>query len=231
MAWQWSSRMAKAKKRAQVAAPPPDPHPYQVPNPGEVIPYVWANPDFAPGKLSPNYIDATDQQKNWRDKGNVPTGFRPSPKAPPGEWGGYERFGDFGRSLEEEHQINGREGLPISQSQHKPALNPYQYRIPDTRQPRAPHEYDFERPFDQNTLGERQLNGMHYSEATIGLTNNPSTSLKGMSPIRRRISTFRLEPTEWGENTVTQGVRQGPPNAVYTSPGYSFAGTGTYRLS
>jgi hypothetical protein len=231
--WQWSSRLAKAKKRAAVAAPPPDPKPYEVPNAGESIPYVYANPDFATGPEYPNYKMATTAQKSWVDKGAVPTGWRPSPRKPPEEWAGYERWGDYGRSIEEEHQINGREGLPLQgYSRYQSALNPYWYRIPDTRIQRAPHEYDFERPFDQNTLGERQLNGMHYSEATIGLTTSPSQSLKGMSPAKRRISTFRLEPTEWGENTVSQAARQGPPSAVYTSPNYTFnTSAGTFRLS
>lgn len=229
--WQWSSRLAKAKKRAQVAAPPPDPHPYEVPNPGQPIPYVQAIPDYAQNPGSPNYLSPTTQAKRWVDKGDVPTGFRPSARRPPEEWGGYERWGDYGRSEEGEHLVNGREGLPLyGERRYQSALNPYWYRIPDTRVQRAPHEWDFERLYDQGVLGERNLNGSHYSEATIGLTVNPSTSLKGMSPIRRRISTFRLEPTEYGENTVTQAARTGPPSAVYTSPGYTFA-SGTHRLS
>jgi hypothetical protein len=39
-----------------------------------------------------------------------------------------------------------------------------------------------------------------------------------MSPAKKRISTFRLEPTEWGENTVSQANRVGPASAAYTSP-------------
>lgn len=225
--WQWGT---KAKRRAAVAAPPPDPRPYETPNPGGA-PYVAANFDYSDGRLSPNYVPPTVQAARWRDKGDTPSGFRPAAAAPPEEWAGYERVGDYGRSIEAEHQINGREGLPLyGQSQHKPALNPYQYRIPDERTQRAPHEYDFERPFDQGVLGERQLNGMHYSAATIGLTTNPSTSLKGMAPVKRRISTFRLEPTEWGENTVSQANRVAPSSATFTSPApYSYPGT--FRLS
>lgn len=231
--WQWSSRLAKAKKRAAVAAPPPDPHPFMVPDPGHPIPYVYANPDFATGPEYPNYHIATGAQDMWVDKGAKPTGWRPSPKRPPEEWGGYHRD-DYQRSMAEEHQINGREGKPLQYyTRYQPALNPYWYKIPDTRVQRQVHEYDFERPFDQqNRLGERQLNGMHYSAATIGLTTSPSMSLKGMSPAFRRTSTFRLEPTQWGENTVSQSVRQGPPSAVYTAPNYTFnTAAGTYRLS
>lgn len=232
MAWQWGIKN-KAKRRASVAAPPPDPRPYEVPDPGKPIPYVQAIPDYAQNADSPNYISPMGQQLNWVDKGNVPTGDRPSPKAPPQEWHGYERWGDYGRSIEGEHLVNGREGLPLyGQHRYAAALNPYWYRIPDTRPQRAPHEWDFERLFDQGVLGERNLNGSHYSAANIGLTDNPSTSLKGMSPTRRRTSTFRLEPVQYGENTVSQAARIGPPSAVFTSPGYTFnTSSGSYRLS
>lgn len=231
MAWQWGN---KAKRRARVAAPPPDPRPYEVPDPGKPIPYVVAIPDYADNRSVPKYQTPEQAQAAWRDKGNRPSGDRPSPRTPPEEWQGYERWGDYGRSIEGEHLVNGEEGLPLQgYRRYQSALNPYWYRIPDTRIQRAPHEWDFQRLFDQGVLGERQLNGSHYSAATIGLTDNPSTSLRGMSPIRRRTSTFRLEPVEYGENTVSQAARIGPPSAVYTSPGYTFNNnsSGSYRLS
>lgn len=226
MSWSWSSARVKAKQRAQVAVPPPDPAPFTVPDPGKPIPYVAANPDYANNAFSPNYRAITTQQK-------IKDGsFYPKAGKPPEDFGGYERWGDYERSLEYEHQINGREGLPlIGSTRYRAADNPYSKVIPNTRVQRQPHEYDFERPFDQqNPLGARNLNGNHFSEANIGLTNNPSTSLKGMSPARRKIPTFRLDPTEYGENTVATAARQGPPSAVYTSPDYTISG-GSYRLS
>jgi len=235
--WQWSSSAKKIKKRADVAAPPPDPKPFEAPKPFPNPPvyYVQAIPDYSANANSPNYLSPTTQAKAWVDKGAVPTGFRPSPKVPPGEWGGYHQD-NYWRSINTEQQVNGREGLPLQQyHRYHSALNPYWYKIPDTRIQRAPHEYDFERPFDQGTLGERQLNGMHYSAATTGLTTSPSMSLKGMQAPLHRTSTFRLEPTQWGENTVLQAARVGPPSAVYNSPDYSFGGgvstNGTYRLT
>lgn len=224
--WQWNS-----KSRARQAAPPPDARPYEVPNPEDGSPYTPANADWSAGVLSPNYLAPTTQAARWRDRGKVPSGSRPSAARPAEEWDGYERWGDYGRSEQAEHLNNGREGQRLfGQRRYRAADNPYSNRIPDERIQRAPHEFDFQRPFDQGVLGERNLNGSHYSEATIGLTNNPSTSLKGMSAPKHRISTFRLEPTQWGENTVSQANRTGPASAVYTSPPAT-PYPGSYRLS
>lgn len=218
------------RKNSKVAAPPPDPDPYEVPNPEEGSPYIPANYDYSPGIMSPNYISPSRQEARWRDHGYEATGSRPSAEKPAADWRGYKQD-NWQRSQRDEHVLNGREGDPlVGQSRHHSALNPYWYRIPDERIQRAPDHFSFIRPFDQGVLGERQLNGMHYSEATIGLTKNPSDSLKGMTPAFRRISTFRLEPTEWGENTVSQAARTGPPGAVFTSPSYSFGGGNGYRL-
>ena len=217
------------RKNSKVAAPPPDPMPYEVPNPEEGGPYVPANHDYSPGIMSPNYISPSRQEARWRDHGLEATGSRPSAEEPAEDWRGYKQD-NWVRSQRDEHVLNGAEGEPLyGQSRHHSALNPYWYRIPDERIQRAPDHFSFLRPFDQMVLGERQLNGMHYSAATIGLTENPSESLKGMTPARRRISTFRLDPTEWGENTVSQGARNGPPGAVFTSPNYSFA-PASFRL-
>lgn len=231
MAWSLPMWHTKIRERAAVAAaPPPDSRPFEAPNPGGA-PYVPANHDFSDGRLSPNYETPMQVSKDRTDKGAVSITSRPSPQRPAEDWSGYEMVGDYGRSQAYEHLNNGREGLPLKfQSQHKPALNPYQTRIPDERTQRAPHEWDFQRPFDQpDVLGERNLNGMHYSAANIGMTHNPSDSLKGMSPAKRRISTFRLEPTQWGENTVSQASRSGPAGSAYTSP--QSALSSSYRLS
>jgi len=221
------------RKNAKVAAPPPDPDPYEVPGPEEGSPYIPANYDYSDGILSATgehqYINPSRQEARWRDHGVTATGSRPSAEAPAEKWQGYKQD-NWVRSQRDEHVLNGAEGEPLyGQSRNHPALNPYWYRIPDQRIQRAPDHFSFIRPFDQMVLGERQLNGMHYSEATIGLTKNPSTSLKGMTPIQRRISTFRLEPTEWGENTLSVAARTGPSGAVFTSPNYSF-GSGSHRL-
>lgn len=220
----WSGSL---RKNSKVAAPPPDPMPYEVPGPEEGSPYIPANYDYSDGIMSGDnslhsYISPSRQEARWRDRGYVATGSYPSAEEPAEDWHGYKTE-SWQRSERDEHLYNGAEGLPLyGQSRFHPALNPYWYRIPDERIQRAPHEFDFERPFDQGVLGERQLNGMHYSKANIGLTDNPSDSLKGMSPAFRRISTFRLEPTEWGENTVSRAASAGPPGAVFTSPSYSF---------
>lgn len=231
MSWSHPMWTGSLRKNSKVAAPPPDPGPYEVPGPEEGSPYVPANHDYSPGIMSPNYISPTRQEARWRDKGYDATGSRPSAEEPAEDWRGYKQD-NWVRSQRDEIVLNGAEGEPLGKFQERfhPALNPYWYRIPDERVQRAPDHYSFIRPFDQMVLGERQLNGMHYSEATIGLTKNPSDSLKGMTPTRRRISTFRLEPTEWGENTVSQAARSGPPGAVFTSPTYSFGGGNGYRL-
>lgn len=223
------------RKNSKVAAPPPDPAPYEVPGPEEGSPYIPANYDYSEGILSGtnslhSYISPTRQEARWRDDGYDATGSRPSGEKPAEDWRGYKQE-PWVRSQRDEHVLNGAEGDPLyGQKRQHGALNPYWYRIPDERIQRAPDHFSFIRPFDQGVLGERQLNGMHYSEATIGLTKNPSDSLKGMTAPFKRTSTFRLEPTQWGENTVSQAASVGPAGAVFTSPPSILSYPSSFRL-
>lgn len=228
--WRGSSIV---KKNQKAVGPPPDPTPYAVANPEDGAPYIPANYDYSPGVLARGkhrFQTISEQQKDWRQKGkDNPKQDRPNPALPAEEWTGYERE-SFQRSERDEHLNNGREGLPlVGQTRYHPALNPYWYRVPDERPQRAPHEWDFQRPFDQGVLGERTLNGMHYSEAQMA-GDNMDGALKGMTPAYRRMTTFRLEPTQWGENTVAKADSIGPPQASFTSPS-SGSYPSTYRLS
>lgn len=207
MAWEWS-RVSKSRKerQAQKAAPEASPSAYVVPSPrGRVGPYVAANHDYADNPESPNYRHSMGGRREWRDKainGEImPSGDYPAAGLAPGEWAGYTRE-DWESSQRNEHLVNGDEGIPLfGYRRYYAALNPYHFRIPDARVQRAPHEYDFRRPFDQqNKLGKRTLDGSHYSAANIGMTANPSESLKGMTAAKRRRTTYRIEPVEWGEN-------------------------------
>lgn len=233
--WQWS-RVSKtrAERMAQQAAPPPDPTAYAVPGPlGRAAPYVPANFDYADNPASPNYQAATGGRRRWRtrmvDGEPRPSGDYPPAGFPPETYHGYRRE-DWQASERNEHLVNGAEGDPLFRNRrYAAALNPYFYRIPNSRIQRAPHEWDFRRPFDQqNVLGKRTFTGEHYSAANIGLTANPSSSLKGMSAPKRRRTTYRIEPIEYGDNIPATSNGGGPPADPFPS-GSTFPG-GSYLL-
>jgi hypothetical protein len=245
MAWDLSSltwsrtSQTKSQKKAEKAAPAPDPKPYVVPHPiGRVGPYVPANFDYADNPEYPNYDEATGGRKLWKNKkisqgGQTfvaPPGTYPPAGYDPDDWHGY-RQSDWQQSELNEHLINGDEGRPpFGYHRYHQALNPYWYQIPDSRPVRTPHEYDFRRPFmggldGQPKMGKRNLTGDHYSAGNIGMTANPSESLKGMTAQRYRRTTHRVEPIEWGEDRVqsTSGVGPGTmyPNSAVFGNGYA----------
>jgi hypothetical protein len=219
--WTWSRTSKNSNEsKAQHAAPPPDPSAYVVPSPrGRVGPYVAANFDYADNPESPNYAAATGGRKRWRNKklsqgGETfiaPPSTYPAAGHDPDDWHGYT-MEDYWSSQRNEHLINGDEGNPpFGYKRFHAALNPYWYRIPDSRIVRTPHEWDFRRPFDQqNKLGRRYLTGEHYSAANIGMTANPSESLKGLTAQKQRRTTYRVEPIEWGEDRPQSGSSTGP---------------------
>lgn len=195
--WSWS-RVSVARKerlerkKAEKAAPTPSVGSFVVPSPrGRVGPYVAANFDYADPPVSDNV--GMQGRYLWDNDGTYPEAGEP-----PQEWTGYYRS-DWVNSQANEHLINGDEGERSHgyQRYHK-ALNPYWYRIPDSRPVRTPHEWDFRRPFDQNNkLGKRNLTGLTYpGGGQLGLTNNPSQSLRGMRPPGRGRTTFRVEPVD-----------------------------------
>jgi hypothetical protein len=221
--WTWSrSSKSSNESKAQHAAPAPDPSPYVVPHPiGRSAPYVAANFDYAdnPEPTNSNYAAAIGGRKRWKNK-KLEQGGETFVEAPgtyppagydPDDWHGYT-MEDYWSSQRNEHLINGDEGNPpFGYHRFHSALNPYWYRIPDSRIVRTPHEWDFRRPFDQqNKLGARRLSGEHYSAANIGLTANPSESLKGLTSQKRRRTTYRVEPIEWGEDRPMSGSGVGP---------------------
>ncbi len=224
--FEWS-RMSKTRreKAATHAAPPPNPSAFTVPSPrGRTGPYVAANFTYSENPAYPNYDEATGGRVEWRtevvDGQPYPSGTYPPAGYAPEEWNGYYRE-NWQDSQRNEHLVNGEEGQPLIGQRYHPALNPYWYRIPNSRPQRTPHEYDFRRPFDQqNKLGKRNLTGEHYSAANIGMTANPSESLKGMSAQKRRRTTHRFEPTEFGENVVMSSSSSGSPGTYY--PGDQF---------
>lgn len=218
--FEWS-RMSKTRreKQAMHAAPPPNPSAFTVPGPrGRTGPYVAANFTYADNPQSPNYDEATGGREEWRTRTDItghigeamPSGTYPAAGHPPEDWNGYYTE-DWQSSQRNEIVVNADEGLPLIGERYHPALNPYWYKIPNSRVQRTPHEYDFTRPFDQqNKLGRRNLTGVHYSAANIGMTANPSESLKGMTSQKRRRTTHRIEPIEYGENMTMSSSGSGP---------------------
>lgn len=243
LSWSRASKSSKEKK-AEKAAPGHRPdemtggganNPYVRPHPiGRDAPYVPANFDFADNVEYPNYDIAISGRQQWKNDTSdqvqdgkiiLPPGTYPPAGSPPIEWNGY-RMSDWELSELNEHVINADEGLPLfGNKRYHPALNPYWKKIPNTRVQRAPHEYDFRRPYDQ--WSKRNLTGQVYAAGNIGLTSSPSMSLKGMAPQRRRVSTHRVEPIEAGENVYSAGASPSSPTAVYQSgsagfgPGYA----------
>lgn len=240
--WSRASRNKKEKK-AQHAAPDPmqgggDNNPYVQPHPrGRVAPYVPANFDYAEGPeynfgTVGNYDVAINGRTEWVNDVDpsypdevLPPGTYPAAGYDPDEWHGY-RMEDWKSSQRNEHVINADEGLPMfGQKRYHPALNPYWNKIPNTRPQRQPHEYDFRRKYDQ--WSKRNLSGEVYAAGNIGLTSNPSQSLKGMAPQRHRKSTRRVEPIEAGENIYSTGPMPTSGTAVFASgmgalgPGYA----------
>jgi hypothetical protein len=195
--WSWSKSSTTRKerldrKKAEKAAPPPTVGPFVVPSPrGRVGSYIAANANYADPPVAAN--PAMQGRFEWFDDGTYPASGEPA-----FEWSGY-RQSNWVESQANEHLINGDEGEFSQEYQrYHSALNPYWRQIPDSRPVRTPHEYDFRRPFDQkNKLGLRNLTGLTYEgSGNLGLTQNPSQSLKGMRPPGRGRTTYRIEPTD-----------------------------------
>jgi hypothetical protein len=220
----WSFKTKKQETIAEEAAPTADPGSrFVVPNYTRGSPYVQSNPVYAdnPGINTGEhaYVPVTRQQAE--------SGMATYPEAgkPPSAWKGY--YGESWWRSEREEHARGEEGFPNPQEYLRMAPNPYFNRNVVNRPQRTPHEYSFLRRFDQDTLGKRELNGNHFSQATIGQSSEP---LKGMvAPMRRR-STYRLEPTQFDVATIDDNSGTVPVNMTFTSPDVGFADR-SYRLS
>lgn len=234
MVWElptWSrSDRTKEQKKANKAAPSPDPTPFVVPHPiGRSAPYVPANFDYADNPEYPNYDASHGGRKRWKNRKvsqggetfvEAPGNYPPAGHAPE-DWHGYtqENYWDSQRN---EHLVNGDEGRPpVGYRRYHSALNPYWYKIPDSRPVRTPHEWDFRRPYDggldgQHKVPARRLTGNVYAAGNLGMTAQPSAPLKGMTPQKRRRTTYRMEPVEWGEDRPMAGSGQAP-GVYYTS--------------
>lgn len=202
--WSWSRTSLTRKerldrKKAEKAAPPPSVGPFVVPSPrGRVGGYIPANANYADPPLEAN--PGMQGRFEWFDDGTYPAGGEP-----PQHWEGYYQS-NWVESQQNEHLINGDEGeTPVNYKRYHSALNPYWFLIPDSRPVRTPHEYDFRRPFDQkNKLGKRYLTGETYQgSGDLGLTHNPSQSLKGMRAPGRGRTTFRIEPIDLSPDART----------------------------
>lgn len=221
----WSFKSKKAETLAEQAAPTADPGSrFVVPNYTHGSPYVQSNPVYAENPDSNtghhDYQTVTKQQ----DDSGLAT-YPPAGK-PPSAWKGY--YGEsWWRSEREEHVINARQGLPEPQSYQRWVPNPYRLGPNRVNRPqRTPHEYSFLRKFDQEILGARELNGNHFSQATMGQSSEP---LKGMSINYRRRSTYRLEPTQFDVATIDGNSGSVPVNMTFTSPDATFPDR-SYRL-
>lgn len=181
----------------------------------------------------PTYADALSRQAGRRPFRplthvieSLPFGTYPASTSPPGEWIGYKQD-NLTRSVDPEYGenvINGEEGPRYGdhwpgQRRMRWAMNPYWKANVVTRPQRTPHEWSFVRPFDRYVLGERRLNGMHYSQAQTATDNN-RLALAGQVPQRHRRSTFRLEPTQTASNNIQGSESSGVMNdpGTYLSP-------------
>lgn len=210
------------RKKQEKAVPPSNTSAYTVPNYRRGSPYSK--------EAVPTYTDRISYQAGEHpydtitaQQAALPFGTRPPADKPASEWSGYEED-NYTRSIKFEHVLNGDEGpefgagIPKQRRSHM-APNPYNRVNIVNRPQRTPAEWSFVRPFDRYVLGRRTLNGSHYSEAQTATDNN-RTALQGMVPPLRRRSTFRLEPVQYGENSVSASASSMDLNArgVVTSP-------------
>lgn len=215
--------------KASKAVPPANPYAFTVPSYLRGSPYSKeAVPTYADNQYQKNgphdYQSLTWQQKWW------PFGSRPSSDSPPAHWIGYYQD-NFARSITDEHVLHADEGLPLYQRNWIPRLNPYWSANTVNRPQRTVSDYNFLRNPGRNYLGRRDLTGEHYSAANT-VTDQQAVALKGMSVNMHRRSTFRLEPVQYGENTVSVVADSGfsPAQATYVSP-TSPSYTRSFRLS
>lgn len=215
--WSWNSKSRKERRnrnKAEKAAPPPTVGPFVIPSPrGRVGGYIAANANYADPPTAAN--PAMQGRYLWEDDGTYPEAGKP-----PDDWGGYQRH-DWIESQEHEHLVNGDEGnLSQEYQRYHSALNPYWFKIPDSRPVRTPHEWDFRRPFDQqNKLGKRTLTGEGYGgSGDLGLTYGHSQSLKGMRPPGRGKTTFRIEPTDLTPQSQSSVILES--NDVFSTNSY-----------
>lgn len=215
---------ATVKQKEETAAPEPNPNAFIVPDYQRGAPYVQANYVFADNeditrRYSKHEFETVTEQHRE-------SGYTTYPEAgkPPQTWHGYEDE-SWQRSQRLEH-ARGEEGFPIHQWDNRVgARNPYYAPNIVHRPQRSPHEYSFMRPYDTEILGARNLNGEHYSLATLGQSSEP---LKGMvAPMHRR-STHRLDPSQLDVTSIA--TDDDMPGLTFTSPESPEFTSRSYRL-
>lgn len=231
--WSWQKKQNETrnpsgvtpepKRNSKDAVPQQNTLAYTVPNyrrgspySKEAVPTYSDSPTYGAQGKHP-YDTPTAQQ------GGLPFSTYPPSLSPPSEWIGYEQD-NWQRSQKQEHVLFADEGAQFghgipAQGRWRPALNPYWQPNIVLRPQRQPHDYSFLRPFDRFTLGKRNLTGIHYSAAQSA-SDNHRTALRGMVPPSHRRSTFRLEPVQYGENSMSASASSGEfsRTSTVTSP-------------
>jgi len=146
--------------------------------------------------------------------------YRPDPVRPPQEF-----FGQLDADKDSRHRVESvdadgweetKDGFGFPQPRAgaaRFAANPRAVPPPETRptERMAPRSYNFWRPFmtNQAKMGDRNLNGVHFSMASHRRTYD----ILGMAPPRRpgggSRNTYRIDPVPWDTDIVDKT----PPNS------------------